>query len=347
MSQQANPIKRLLLWLSGAPAEPDAPQPAQPVEPAQQQAPPAPAPEPAAEISQPAETALLAGSEFDAIEPAGTPPPPADFDEPPEGTTMIHEPINDAEAYGVRVAAAAVAPGAPYWRAVRIHHLTPDENQGRHHIFLDALDETGARVFGAQARVTWPGGEQTLTVEKPLGEPGANFPMWKWQICAVEMLGLPSDRVENLHTGHPDEPPGLGNTLFHHSFEVVYQRAVSGAAQPPPPPPPPPPPGDQFIERYILFGPPASGRTAAYLALARDYLLARQPTVGYRLDEARYARHVVIVGELQDVSQEAEDALRQAGCQVQRVQGTPDEVAAAFGALHGGPVFLPVTPVSP
>jgi putative cell wall-binding protein len=39
---------------------------------------------------------------------------------------------------------------------------------------------------------------------------------------------------------------------------------------------------------------------------------------------------VVIVGELQDVSQESEDALRQAGCQVQRVQGMPEEIAAAL-----------------
>jgi hypothetical protein len=51
--------------------------------------------------------------------------------------------------------------------------------------------------------------------------------MWKWQVCAVEGLGLPSDRVENLHTGHPDEAPG--NTLFHHSFLVVFQRTKVAA----------------------------------------------------------------------------------------------------------------------
>lgn len=236
---------------------------------------------------------------------------------------MTNDPVNDAGAYGVRVVAADLPAGASYWRAVRVHHLTPAENGGRHHLFLDALDEAGGRVIGAQARVTWPGDAQTITVEKPVGEPGANFPLWKWQIVAVEMLGLPSDRVENLHTGHPDEPPGLDNTLFHHSFAVDFQRSVKAVAGSQPG-------GDKPLARYVLFGPPASSRTAVYLEAARAFLLAQQPAMGYRAEEASHAAQVVIVGELQDISQATEDALRQAGCQVQRIQGTPEQVAAAL-----------------
>ena len=40
-----------------------------------------------------------------------------------------------------------------------------------------------------------------------------------------------------------------------------------------------------------------------------------------------------------------EDALRLAGCQVQRIQGTPEQIAAAFQALQATEVFLPTTPV--
>ena len=143
---------------------------------------------------------------------------------------MTADPINDATAYGVEVVPADVPAGATYWQAVRVHHLTPAENHGNHHIFLDALDEGGNRINGAKARITWPGGEQTITVDKPLNEPGANFPLWKWQVAAAQMLDLPSDQVVNMHTGHPDEPPGTGNTLFHHSFRVDFQRAVKAAA---------------------------------------------------------------------------------------------------------------------
>lgn len=140
------------------------------------------------------------------------------------------ERINDAVNYGVSVEPAQVEPGSPFWMAVRIHHLTPEENGGRHHIFVDILDENGNRIYGAQARVSWQGGSQIITVDKPPGEPGANIPMWKGQVCSVEALGkpgepLPSDRVIGLHTGHPDEAPG--NTLFHHSFLVVFQKTTA------------------------------------------------------------------------------------------------------------------------
>ena len=138
---------------------------------------------------------------------------------------------NDAAAYGVTVEPAQVAPGTRYWRVRRVHHLTPEENGGKHHIFLEALTPDGQRAFQSQARITWDGGEQVVVIDKPLGEPGANFPMWKWQVCSVEMLGLPSDRVSNLHTAHPDEPnpdgSQSGNTLFHHSFLVEFQETVA------------------------------------------------------------------------------------------------------------------------
>jgi hypothetical protein len=327
MSPQANPIKRLLLWLAGAPAEPEPaaaavslaaePEPTRSLEPDN---PPAVEPE----LSPPLETAaepLEPGNSPSAA--ASGPTPTAANLAPTELQPMTNDPVNDAGAYGVRVVAADLPAGASYWRAVRVHHLTPAENGGRHHLFLDALDEAGGRVIGAQARVTWPGDAQTITVEKPVGEPGANFPLWKWQIVAVEMLGLPSDRVENLHTGHPDEPPGLDNTLFHHSFAVDFQRSVKAVAGSQPG-------GDKPLARYVLFGPPASSRTAVYLEAARAFLLAQQPAMGYRAEEASHAAQVVIVGELQDISQATEDALRQAGCQVQRIQGTPEQVAAAL-----------------
>ncbi len=140
------------------------------------------------------------------------------------------DPLNDATAYGVRIVETSVSPGASYWKVIRVHHLTPEENQGRHHIFIDAVDEEGLRLYGAKALISWDGGSETIVIEKPANEPGANLPMWKWQICSAAMLDLPSERVENLRTDHPDE--GSGNTLFHHSFEIVFQRTTAPAPAP-------------------------------------------------------------------------------------------------------------------
>jgi hypothetical protein len=149
--------------------------------------------------------------------------------------TTPRDVLNDAQAYGVAIAPATVAPGAWYWQAVRVHHLTPEENSGNHHIYLDILDPAtapdpgsmGGRVFGAHARITWEGGKQIVTIDKPLNEPGTNLPLWKGQVCDAIALGLPgeelaSDRVTGMHTGHPDET--VGNTLFHHSFGVTFLK---------------------------------------------------------------------------------------------------------------------------
>ena len=157
------------------------------------------------------------------------PPKPAFSDSEPSPPA-----VNDAVAYGVRIEPAVVAAGQPYWRAARVHHLTPAENGGNHHIFLDVFDGVrcqgnpfGARIFGARLKVTWQDDEAIVTIEKPLGEPGINFPMWKSQLCSVQALGLPgdelpSDRVTGLHIRHPDEAPG--NTWGHHSFAITFVR---------------------------------------------------------------------------------------------------------------------------
>ncbi len=182
-------------------------------------------------------------------------------------------PGNDATAYGVEIEEADVEGGQPYWRAVRVHHLTPEENGGKHHIFLDVLDEAGERLFGAQLRVTWDGQEQVIIAEERLNEPGANFPTFGGQRCAVEVLGLPdqtlpSDLVLNLHADHLDEPPG--NTRFHHSFSVVFQRTTNEDWEP----------RESVLEGTVRNG---AGRTVVLL-------LNGEPVVGRTVGEdGRYS----------------------------------------------------------
>lgn len=295
---------------------------------------------------------------------------------------------NDAAGYGVVVSGASVPEGEPCWRAVRVHHLTPEENHGSHHIYLDVLDEEGQRAYGTRLRITWDGGEDTVTIDKPPDEAGANFPLWRGQVCTVQCEGIASDLVEELSTAHPDERPG--NTWFHHSFLVVY-RCTTGGRQAV---------ADSIVRGRIVNG---SGLQAQLLAsggetevarqtvteddafefsqlaageyrvavegkplvsdlvmvdgtnhvelelllakevqrrhplihyvllasrtdylMALDYLMAFKPAFGFQPDEATQAERVTIIG---DVSQDVEAALRDAGCQVEHVQG--DTVAVA------------------
>lgn len=154
--------------------------------------------------------------------------------------------FNDAGAqYGVRIAPVDVPAGSAYWRVIGVHHLTPEENDFNHHVYVEAVDEAGQRVTGphAWAGWTWEGrGSNEEARPQPLdkgtGEPAGNIPMDKGQHVAVWIAGLAqdgsdkSDRVVNLHTAHPDERTASGallNSVFHHSYFVAFQRTRKGA----------------------------------------------------------------------------------------------------------------------
>jgi hypothetical protein len=134
-------------------------------------------------------------------------------------------PINDAAAYGVRVVEANVPPGTPYWRIIGLHHLLPAENVGMHNIFLEALDENGRRVRNpiAWGGWTWENRQPNeranpVALDKPDYETAGNIAMFFGQKVSVWINGRqpnatdPTDKVENLHTAHPDEQGPAGKT---------------------------------------------------------------------------------------------------------------------------------------
>ncbi|MBC7242571.1 MAG: hypothetical protein H5T60_09015 [Anaerolineae bacterium] len=213
------------------------------------------------------------------------------------------QPVNDAESYGVRIAPAEVGLGETYWRVTRVHHLTPAENRGGHHLFLDVLDEYGQPAVGTRLRIAWEGGEEELEIEPTApGEPGAVFPLGQGQVCSVEVLGLPSDRVLHLHTEHPDEE--AGNSLYHHSFYLVWQKAIK-----------------KVFAYYVLFGPPDHPQTQANLIIALGYILRFKPAFGFKVEEAALAERVTIIGGPDVIPVEAQERLEEAGCWVYRIEG--------------------------
>lgn len=169
--------------------------------------------------------------------------------EPPEEEPEVTEPIttvNDAGGYGVSIELANVEPGQQYYKCVRVHHLTPEENNGQQHCFFDVLDESGARMFGARVEAWWGTGadERAIaTVDKPANElAGTNMPMYNVrQVTNAWVLSsLPSDAVWGMCTNHADEMPITqwghpGNARGHHSFLCVWQlTTATGEVEPEP-----------------------------------------------------------------------------------------------------------------
>lgn len=152
------------------------------------------------------------------------------------------ETINHAASYGARVVPAEVPAGATYWKLVEVRHLTPDENRGKHNVYVDVRNTDGKRLRDPALRIGWAWEGQRpdeaappAPLDKPEGEPAGNVELNRGQRLQVWIQGdgLPSDRAENLHSEHEAEiaaDGAEGNYRYHHSYQVIFQRSQKEAA---------------------------------------------------------------------------------------------------------------------
>jgi hypothetical protein len=130
------------------------------------------------------------------------------------------------------------------WAVESVRHLSGAENQGRRHIFVDALGPDGADLRGAGLRVAygWDGMGEDETpppapIDKPAGEFGCHIPIFPGAVMHVSMHGARSDAVHGLHTSFTDEEGEDGNSFGCHSFHVVFRQAPPAQASLEPPKP--------------------------------------------------------------------------------------------------------------
>lgn len=151
------------------------------------------------------------------------------------------------DARGVTISPADAQPGDRYWRLVRGEYLDERESGGRHHIFVDTLDEAGNRVPGVGVRFAWDGGRHIAVTEAKPGEPHAvDYPMYAaghGYMCHV--ADGPSDIVAGMGLGSIEQP----HMGIHVSYRMTFQRVTANGSQSPKPelqpePEPPTPPVD-------------------------------------------------------------------------------------------------------
>ena len=125
---------------------------------------------------------------------------------------------------GVGLQPANVAPGQPYWRLIEARWADEQESGGRHHIFVNVLDEAGNRIIGQPVRVSWRDGFVIgRTEDKPPTEFSYNFQMYAaGNSYDVSIEGLPSDKVTGM---------GLGDIQrrtwkIHTSYFLTFQRTI-------------------------------------------------------------------------------------------------------------------------
>lgn len=139
------------------------------------------------------------------------------------------------EEVAAKAAAAAPAPSVE-WRLVSARRLSACENRGKHNIFVKVLDAAGNPVDGVLVVQSNNGNPGNILDRMTSGFKGpglAEFVMWKlaeYTVFVANPDGSPAstEYAQPLHSNFADEEMcsdgGGGNTLFHNSFEVVFQR---------------------------------------------------------------------------------------------------------------------------
>jgi len=130
----------------------------------------------------------------------------------------------------------ATATPAVDYRVMSIRQLTPCENEGKHHIFIQVQDATGQGVNGVPVKIKWAetkdgsviANTETKTNLTGQPEPGhIDFAMFKGSYV-VEVMGGSSEVTKPITpdygTNESCGPNSVANSLFHLSFQVIFRR---------------------------------------------------------------------------------------------------------------------------
>jgi len=109
--------------------------------------------------------------------------------------------------------------------------MTPCENAGKHHLFINVRDKNGQGIPNVRVRVFWMSGEAfAVTGHKLEVHPGfVDFAMFKGSYT-VQLADLDSEVAGPLT---PDIPRDeicdktrnpVANSLFHYSYEITFQQ---------------------------------------------------------------------------------------------------------------------------
>ncbi len=165
-------------------------------------------------------------------------PTPVPTDTPMPTNTPRPQRLAAAQAPvpAARAAAASAAVPSIKYKLIEMRRMSPCENRGMHNIFIKVIDAAGNPVDGVtlvQAPSGVPGNVLDKMVSGTKGPGLAEFIMWKKAEYGVYVSEdgvnpTSSDVAQPVHSNFADEAEcsdgGGGNTLFHNSFSLVFQK---------------------------------------------------------------------------------------------------------------------------
>ena len=119
------------------------------------------------------------------------------------------------------------------FRVVKVRKLTPCENEGKHHIFVRVIDASGVGLNNIPVKISWGpnSGDDviTKTEAKNKGDGYVEYAMFKGTY-SVSIVGAKTEVASGITPDYqtdelcPQTGNSVANSLFHASFEVVFQR---------------------------------------------------------------------------------------------------------------------------
>ena len=122
------------------------------------------------------------------------------------------------------------------YRVKSIRQLTPCENHGKHHIFIKVEDPNGQGINDVPVKIQWSPVEdgnviaptETKTNLTGSPEPGhIDFAMFKGSYTVEVMNGtseVAGPVTPDYGVNEPCGEDAVANSLFHQSYEVIFQR---------------------------------------------------------------------------------------------------------------------------
>ncbi len=140
------------------------------------------------------------------------------------------------------------------------------------------------------------------------------------------MLGLTADQIVGFSEVVITDSPGATWPTWKKSLLTKVRRLMKSkkpvSIPKPKTPTPAATPTRKSIEHYMLFWHRSPTNWAEWdLEGAMDYIAQFKPTIGFDLEQAKSAKYVTIVGSTSGIPATAEQTLRAAGCQVERING--------------------------
>ena len=119
------------------------------------------------------------------------------------------------------------------FRLVKVRKLTPCENESKHHIFVHVIDANGNGLNNIPVKIAWgTNTNDSVTVKTEVKEKGdghIDYAMFKGTY-SVSVLAGSSQVASGITPDYQKDEPcptsgnAVANSLYHASFEVVFQR---------------------------------------------------------------------------------------------------------------------------